>query len=85
MLERCLKTGLHIIYQNQYISFKHCLQLANISSLKDRRISIITRFSKNALKNPKYKNWFCQSEEPEGGARTRQQCDLDAFQDVEFP
>ena len=34
ILERCLKHGLHIIYQEQYISFTHCLKLANISSLK---------------------------------------------------
>ena len=25
MLERCLKTGLHIIYQEQYLSFLHFL------------------------------------------------------------
>jgi hypothetical protein len=72
MLERCLKTGLHIIFQDQYISFSHCLQLAKISSLKNRRLSIIARFSKNAQKNPKYKKWFCASEEPPEGARTRQ-------------
>ena len=72
MLERCLKTGLHIIYQEQYISFTHCLHLAKISSLKHRRIAIITRFSKNAIKNTKYKQWFCKTEEPEEGARSRQ-------------
>ena len=72
MLERCLKTGLHILYQEQYISFTHCLHLAKISSLKHRRIAIITRFSKNAIKNTKYKQWFCKTEEPEEGARSRQ-------------
>ena len=72
MLERCLKTGLHIIFQEQYISFTHCLQLAKISCLKQRRIAIITRFSLSAKKNTRYKNWFCQSEEPDEGARTRQ-------------
>ena len=72
MLERCLKTGLHIIYQEQYISFTHCLQLANMSSLKLRRLAIITRFSISAFKNPKYKKWFCPAEEPVTGARTRQ-------------
>ena len=34
MLERCLKTGLHIIYQDRYISFKQVLLLANMNSLK---------------------------------------------------
>ena len=72
MLERCLKTGLHIIFQEQYLSFSHCLKLAKISSLKQRRAAILAKFSKNALSNPKYKKWFCASEEPEEGPRTRQ-------------
>ena len=53
MLERCLKTGLHIIFQEQYITFSQCLKLAKISSLKERRLAIIARFSKNAQRNPK--------------------------------
>ena len=72
MLERCLKTGLHIIFQDRYISFSHCLQLAKMSSLKERRLSIIARFSIKAKRSHKYKDWFCASEEPVGGARTRQ-------------
>ena len=32
MLERCLKTCLHIIYQDKYLSFNHALTLANIKS-----------------------------------------------------
>ena len=32
MLERCLKTGLHIIYQEQYTSFHQILKLAGIKS-----------------------------------------------------
>ena len=70
MLERCLKTGLHIIFQEQYLSFSHCLKLANLSSLKKRRAVILAKFSKNALSNPKYKKWFCAAEEPtEAGSR----------------
>ena len=72
MIERCLKTGLHVIFQDQYISFSHCLQLAKMSSLKVRRIAIISKFSKNAQRNPKYKKWFSASEEPTEAARTRQ-------------
>ena len=34
MLERCLKTGLHIIYQDQYVKFSNALKLANMKSLK---------------------------------------------------
>jgi hypothetical protein len=64
MLERCLKAGLHIIYQNEYVSFDHALSLANMRSLKERRLIQITKFSKQALKNHKYRNWFCEPEAP---------------------
>ena len=61
-LERCLKTGLHIIYQSQYTSFSHVLSLANIESLKLRRLKLITSFGKKALNSDKHKHWFVQSE-----------------------
>ena len=55
MLERCLKTGLHIIYQEQYITFKQVLRLANMRSLKYRRLVLITNFSKKAFRSEKFK------------------------------
>jgi hypothetical protein len=64
MLERCLKTGLHIIFQNDYVSFDHALSLANMKSLKERRVIQITKFSKQAFRNTKYRNWFCETEAP---------------------
>ena len=63
MLERCLKTGLHIIYQEKYTTFSEVLKLAIMRSLKVRQVELITRFSKNAFKSNKYSNWFCKSEE----------------------
>ena len=71
MLERCLKTGLHIIYQEAYLSFNNALQLSNMKSLKLRRLELITRFSKKALLSSKYRDWFCQSEERTSGMTTR--------------
>ena len=53
MLERCLKTGLHIIY---------ALTLANIKSLKTRRLELFTSFSKKAISSDKYKGWFCKKD-----------------------
>ena len=71
MLERCLKTGLHIIYQEKYITYFQVLKLANIQSLKSRRISLITSFSKKAYRHVKFKGWFSESEARTDGARTR--------------
>jgi hypothetical protein len=64
MLERCLKTGLHIIFQQDYVSFENALKMANMKSLKERRQIQITKFSKQAFKSSKYRSWFQESEPP---------------------
>ena len=61
-IERCLKTGLHIIYQSQYTSFSYVLKLANTESLKLRRLKLITAFGKKALMSEKHKHWVVQSD-----------------------
>ena len=63
MLERVLKTGLHIIFQENYINFKHSLKLGNFLSLKERRVIQITNFSKKSYQNSRFKTWFCEAEE----------------------
>ena len=62
MLERVLKTGLHVIFQNEYKYFKHALARGKMRSLKTRRLEIITRSSKKAILNEKHKSWFCAVE-----------------------
>ena len=69
MLERVLKTGLHIIFQEKYQNFKHALQLGNCLSLKERRIIQITKFSKKSYKNSRFKTWFCEADEPQASVR----------------
>ena len=58
ILERILKTGLHIIFQENYLSFKNALKLANMKSLIH-----ITNFSKKSFKNPRFKTWFCLNDQ----------------------
>ena len=76
MLERCLKTGLHIVYQDRYLTFSNALRLAGMKSLKVRRVELLTRFSKKAYQSEKYKHWFCQSEDTGGMATRRRQAPL---------
>ena len=63
MLERVLKTGLHIIFQERYQNFQNALKLGNILSLKQRRVIQATKFSKKSFKNPRFKSWFCETDE----------------------
>ena len=72
MLERCLKTALHIIYQERYINFRQVLRLANMKSLKIRRVELITTFSKKAFRHSKFRGWFSESEARNIGAITRE-------------
>ena len=60
MLERVLKTGLHIIFQDKYMNFKNALKLGNLRSLRERRVVQITKFCKKSYKNPRFKTWFCE-------------------------
>ena len=61
MLERCLKTGLHIILQDKYVSFGNALKIAKMQSLKNRRAIQMTKFAKQALASEKHSTWFEQS------------------------
>ena len=61
VLERVLKTGLHIIFQEKYIDFKHSLKMGNFLSLKERRVIQITNFSKKSYQNSRFKTWFCEA------------------------
>ena len=61
-LERVLKAGLHIIYQSQYKSFNQILKLSKLSSLRDRRVLLISRASKKAYKSEKFNTWFCDAQ-----------------------
>ena len=63
MLERVLKTGLHIIYQENYLNFKNTLKLGNLLSLREGGVVQIKKFSKKSDKNPRFKTWFCETEE----------------------
>ena len=69
MLERVLKTSLHIVFQNEYISFKNALSRAQIQSLSERRVIQISRFSKKSYKNERFKSWFCAAEPVEQQTR----------------
>ena len=79
-LERVFKAGLHIIYQSQYKSFKQILKLSKLSSLRDRRVLLLTRASKKAYNSKKNNTWFSDAQnesesgkpEPRAKPNTRQ-------------
>ena len=60
-IEGILKTGLHIILKDQYISFKNALQKTGMKSLSSRRKDMIFKFGKSADKSPKFSQCFQKS------------------------
>ena len=51
MLERCHETELIIIFQENYGTYATALKKAKMKTLRQRRIKLITKFSKEAFKN----------------------------------
>lgn len=62
ILERILKTALHIILQDEYISFRNALKITKMKSLSDRRKEAIFKFCKNAEKSDAFNRWFSKAE-----------------------
>ena len=61
LIERILKTALHIILQEEYISFHQALKLTHMKSLSLRRKEIFYKFCKNAEKSEVFSKWFSKS------------------------
>ena len=81
MLERCMKTGLHIILQDEYISYEHALKQTNMKTLQSRRMILITKFGKKALKNNRFKDWFVE-EIPQDEVVTRNKKPMKLYKEV---
>ena len=81
MLERCMKTGLHIILQDEYISYEHALKHTNMKTLQSRRMNLITKFGKKALKNDRFKDWFVE-EIPQNEIVTRNKKPMKLYKEV---
>ena len=62
LLERILKTALHVILQEKYVSFQNALKLTHLKSLSHRRKEIMYKFCKKAEKFDVFQNWFSKSE-----------------------
>ena len=62
MLERILKTCLHIIYQNDYKNFKNALKSSNMFSLSQRRKNIIFKFAQKCKDSPVFSHWFSKND-----------------------
>ena len=59
-IERVQKGCLAIIFGQTYINYSNALQVATIERLDTGREGLCLKFARNAIKNPKFQNWFVE-------------------------
>ena len=69
-MERIFKTALHIIYQEEYISFDRSRKRTKLKTLAERRKDVIFKFSKSEEKLVNFKDWFSEQDPPARKTRT---------------
>ena len=57
-IERVQKCALHIVLDDDYLSYRNALMSVNLDSLENRRSKLCLKFAKKAAKHPKHKQWF---------------------------
>ena len=57
-LERVQKVALKIILKDQYESYNHALKLADLPTLKDRRVQLCTKFATKCIKSNRNQDMF---------------------------
>ena len=70
-IERVQKTAFAIVLGDSYSTYKSALKKLNMQTLESRRKELCLTFGKRALKNEKYSEWFCYSEEHKPKVNTR--------------
>jgi hypothetical protein len=61
-LERVLKTGLRIIWGQDYTTFEQVLQQSNFRTLQETRTRIVNKFVRKSATHKKFSKWFCRQE-----------------------
>ena len=64
-IESVLRTGLYLVYGHRYLSFSWALREAKMTTLKEQRSKMFTKFTKDCLKNPKFQTWFVRTDSSE--------------------
>ena len=61
-IERVLKTGLRIIWGQEYTTYEEVLRASNLKTMQETRNKIVRKFVRKNINNSKFKKWFCIQE-----------------------
>ena len=70
-IESVLRTGLFLLYGEQFQSFLWALRQAKMRTLKEQRSRNFETFTRDCLRSTKFRNWFVRTEKPPGKATRR--------------
>ena len=62
-LSRVFRTGLRIIWGQQYISFEQCIHESKLKTLQQKRDQIVKKFVKKSVKHSKFSKWFAEQQD----------------------
>ena len=60
--ERVLKTGLRIIWGQDYSTFENITKECNIRTMRQVREKIVKKFVRKTIKHHKFKRWFLEND-----------------------
>ena len=74
-IERVQRVALALIFSRN-ISYEKLLSISGVERLESRRKRIRIKFGMKALKHPKFRSWFKQSEPKQTGVRPHYETNL---------
>ena len=72
IIEKVLKTSLHLIFGLSYSSYKSALKRAGLITMKERREKLILKFTLKTYENEKFKKWFKEFEKSSNTRNNKQ-------------
>ena len=70
-IERVQKCALYVILGDKYMNYEHAIDALDCETLSKRRVKLCENFTKKALKNPRYQNWFTYEVQNKPNPNTR--------------
>ena len=70
-IERVQKCALYVILGDKYMNYEHAIDALDCETLSERRVKLCENFTKKALKNPRYQNWFTYEVQNKPNPNTR--------------
>ena len=70
-LDRVLRTGLRIIWGQEYISFEQCIIESKLKNLQQTRDQIVKKFVRKTANHGKFSKWFSLQQDPRIKTRSK--------------